>query len=73
MLDGLDQAHFLWLSVHDSQENHGKTFLHRGVLEKLIEHNLGFAAALEFDHDAHAVPVALVPDIAYFVDDLVVD
>ena len=72
MLDGLNQAHFLRLSIYDSQENHGKTFLHRGVLEQLVEHDLRLAAALQFDHNAHAVAVAFIADIAYVVDDLVV-
>src|SRR5580704_12998069 len=73
MLDGLNQPHFLWLPIYDSQENHGKTFLHRGVLEQLVKHDLGFAAALEFNDDAHAVAIAFIADIAYVVDDLVVN
>ncbi len=46
MLDGLDQAHFFGLAIHHGQEDHAETFLHRGVLEQLVEHDLGFAAAL---------------------------
>ena len=73
VLDRLDQAHFLGLPVDHRQQDHAEAFLHRGVLEELVEHELRFAAALEFDHDAHAVAVALVADVGDVVDDLVVD
>ncbi len=73
MLDGLDQPHFLGLSIGHRQENHAEAFLHGGVLEELVEHDLRFGAALEFDHDAHAVAVALVADVGNVVDDFVVD
>src|SRR5580704_677048 len=63
-LDGLNEAELFWLSVDHGQEDHGKTFLHRGVLEQLVEHDLRLAAALEFDHDAHAVAITLIPDVA---------
>ena len=72
VLDGLHQAHFLGLAMDDRQEDHAEALLHRGVLEELIEHDLGLAAALEFDDDAHSVAIALVADVADFVDDLVV-
>ena len=43
------------------------------MLEQLIQDDLRFAAALEFDHDAHAVAIAFIADIAYVVDNLVID
>ena len=73
VLDGLDQAHFLGLAVDHGQQDHAEALLHRGVLEELVEHDLGLAAALEFDDDAHAVAVAFVADVGDVVDDLVVD
>ena len=63
VLDGLHQAHFLGLAVHHRQQDHAETFLHLGVLEELVEHELGLAVALEFDHDAHAVAVAFVANV----------
>ena len=72
VLDGLDQAHFLGLAIDDRQQDHAETFLHRSVLEELVEHDLRFAAALEFDHDAHAVAIAFVANVGDVVDDLVV-
>ena len=73
VLDGLDQAHFLGLTVHHRQQDHAEAFLHLGVLEELVEHELGLAAALELDHDAHAVAVAFVANVGDVVDDLVID
>ena len=72
VLDGLDQAHFLGLVVDHGQEDHAEALLHRGVLEELVEHDLRFGAALEFDDDAHAIAVALVANVADLVDDFVV-
>ncbi len=33
----------------------------------------GFGAALQFDHDAHAIAIAFVANVGDVVDDLVVD
>ena len=68
-----DRAHFLGLAVHDGQQDHGEALLHGGVLEELVEHDLRLGAALQLDHDAHAVAVALIADVRDVVDDLVVD
>ena len=72
VLDGLDQAHFLGLSIHHRQQDHAEAFLHRGVLEELVEHDLRLGAALEFDHDAHAVAIAFVANVGDVIDDFVV-
>ena len=63
VLDGLHQAHFLGLAVHHRQQDHAEAFLHLGVLEELVEDELGLAVALELDHDAHAVAIAFVADV----------
>ena len=72
VLDGLDQAHFLGLPVDDGQQDHAEALLHLRVLEELVQDDLGFGAALEFDDDAHAVAIALVADVGDVFDDLVV-
>ena len=43
-----------------------------GVLVELVEHDLWLRAALELDDDTHAVAIALVANVADFVDDLFV-
>ena len=43
------------------------------VLVQLIEHHIGDGVALQFVHDAHAVPVRLVPDLGDALDFFVVD
>ncbi len=72
VLDRLHQPHFLGLPVDHRQQDHAEAFLHLGVLEELVEHDLGLAVALQFDHDAHAVAVAFVANVGDVVDDLVV-
>jgi len=59
--------------MSNRQKNHAEALLHRGVLEELVQNDLGFGAALEFDHDAHAVAIAFVADVGDIVDDLVVN
>src|SRR5580704_8559756 len=73
VLDGLDESHFAGLAVDDREQDHGKTFLHGGVFEELVENDLGLGAALEFDYDAHAVTIAFVADIGNVFDVFVVD
>ena len=73
VLNGLDQAHLFWLVVHHRQQNHAEVFLHLGVLKKLVEHDLWFGAALELDHDAHAVAIALVANVGNIFDRFIVD
>ena len=47
--------------------------LHRGVLEQVVEHAVRGVVALHLDHDAHAVAVALVADVADARELLVLD
>src|SRR5208282_6310 len=72
VFDGLDQAHFLGLIVDHGQEDHAETFLHGSVLVELVEHDLRLGAALQFNHDAHAVAIAFVANVGNVLDDLVV-
>src|SRR5260370_40892551 len=69
----LDEAQFLGLSADNGQQDHAEGFLHLGVLEEIVEDELGFLAALDFDDDAHAFAVGLVADIADAVDILGLD
>src|SRR5437660_9937 len=73
VLDGLHQPHLAGLTVSDRQENHAEALLHVGVLEELVQDDLGLGAALQFDHDAHAFAIAFVANVGDVVDDLVVD
>ena len=73
VLDGLNQAHFLGLVVHHRQQDHAEAFLHLGVLEELVQDDLGLGAALEFDDDAHAVAIAFVANVGNVFNRLVVD
>ena len=47
--------------------------LHRGVLVELVEHDLRDHAALELDHDPHALAVGLVAQVGDLGDLLLVD
>src|SRR6266849_6639237 len=53
-LDERDEAEFARLPADDGQQDHAEGFLHLGVLEKIVEDELRFFAALDFHDDAHA-------------------
>src|SRR5712692_4560590 len=53
-LDHGDQAQFARLPANDGEQNHAERFLHLRVLEKIVQDELRFFAALQFDDDAHA-------------------
>ena len=72
-LDGLIETQLPRLPIEHREEDHGKALLHLRVFVKLVEHNLRLRAALELNHDAHAVAIALVAHVADIVDDLFVD
>ncbi len=73
VLDGLDQAHFAGLSIDHRQQDHREAFLHLRVLEELVQDDLRFGSALEFDDDAHAVAIAFVANVGDVFDVFVVD
>src|SRR6267154_2559782 len=62
-LDERDEAELAGLSGNDGQQDHAEGFLHLRVLEKIVENELRFFAALDFDHDAHAFTRGLVAHI----------
>ena len=70
--DGLIQPEFLGLVVDHGKKDHGEAFLHLRVLVELVENDLRFGGALEFDDDAHAVAIALVANVGDVVDDFFV-
>ena len=72
MLDGRNQAHLFRLAVHHGQEDHAEALLHLGVLEQLVQDDLGLGAALEFDHNAHAGAVGFVANVGNVANRLVV-
>src|ERR1700744_6532074 len=71
--EGYVERKLQWPAVEHSQEDHREALLHLRVLVELVEDDLGLSAALELDHNAHAVAIALVAHVANVVDDLLVD
>ena len=61
--DELQQPQLLRLPPDDRQQDHPERFLHLRVLEKIVEDELRLFAALQLDHDAHAVAVAFVAHV----------
>ena len=72
-LDAIDQAQFARLAVDDREHDDAEADLQLGVLIQIVEDHLGLLAAFEFEHDAHAVAVAFIADVADALDLLVVD
>ena len=58
--------------LDDGQHDDPEGVLELGVLVEVVQHHLGRLALLDVDHDAHAVAVALVPDVGDAVDALLV-
>src|ERR1700744_5140408 len=73
--EGYVERKLQWPAVEHSQEDHREALLHLRVLVELVEDDLGLSAALETDHDAHAVAVALVTEVVFrdVGDDFFVD
>ena len=72
-LDAVEQPEFARLAVDDGQHDDAEADLQLRVLIEVVEHHLGLLAALQFEHDAHAVAIALVANIADAFDLLFVD
>ncbi len=53
-LDHRDQAQLARLPADDGEQDHPERFLHLRELEKIVEDELRFLAALQLDDDAHA-------------------
>src|SRR5579884_1777463 len=64
----LHQPHLARLVVGHRQQDHAEAGLQVGVLVKLVENDLGLLAPPQFQHDAHAVAVALVADVGDALD-----
>jgi hypothetical protein len=60
----LAQVHHLRPVLHQGQHDRAEGHLQRGVDEELVEHDLRVGVLLELDHDAHAVAVGLVAQVA---------
>src|SRR6266478_339638 len=67
-LDERDEAELAGLSGNDGQQVHAEGFLHLRVLEKIVENELRFFAALDFDHDAHAFARGFVAHVGNAFD-----
>src|SRR6266446_3467708 len=67
-LDERDEAELARLTPNDGQQDHAEGFLHLGVLEKIVEDELGFFAALDFHDDAHALARGFVAHVGDAVD-----
>ena len=62
-LDHRNQAQFARLAGDDGQQDHAERFLHLRLLEKIVEDELRFLAALDFDDDAHAFARRFVANV----------
>ena len=69
----VEQAQLARLAVDDRQHDDAEADLQLRVLVEVVEDHLGLLAALQLEHDAHAVAVALVADVADAFDLLLVD
>lgn len=70
--DDLAQRQRLRHVVDERHHVDAERRLHRGVLVELVQHHLRQRVALELDHQAHAMAVGLVPDVADLRDLLLV-
>ncbi len=64
VLDDLAQVHDLRHTIDQRQHDRAEGRLHLRVLVQLVQHDLRDRIALQLHHDAHPVPVALVPQVA---------
>ena len=62
-LDQLEQRQHARPAIDDGQHDDAERRLQRRVLVEVVEHHLRHLAALEFDHDTHALAVGFVADV----------
>src|SRR5688500_11587877 len=62
-LETIDETELARLSVDDGEDDDAEVGLQLRLLVKIVQHHFGVFAALELEDDAHAIAVALVPDI----------
>ena len=72
-LQRVEQPHLARLPVDDRQQDHAEADLHLRVLVQIVEDDFGLLAALQLEHDAHAVAIALVADLGDAFELLLVD
>ncbi len=72
-LDHRDQAQLARLAGDDGEQDHAEGFLHLGMLEEIVENELGLFAALQFDDDAHAFAGGFVAHVGDAFDFLGLD
>ncbi len=65
VLDRLDHIEGARDTADQRDHVYAETSLQRRVLVELVEHDLGHAGLLEFNHDAHALAIRLVPQVRY--------
>ena len=68
----LQQPQFARLAVDNRQHDHAEIHLQLGVLVEVVQDHLGLFTALQFEHNAHAVAVALVANLRNTFDPLLV-
>ena len=64
IIDHLPQVQHPGLAVHQGQHIGAEVLLQAGMLIQIVQHHLGIDVLLQLDDDPHAVPVALVADVA---------
>ena len=72
-LERVEQTQLARLAVYDGQQDDAEVHLHLRLLIQVVEHDFGLLAALELEHDAHAVAVALIADFGNAFELLFVD
>src|SRR3546814_8689117 len=72
-LDDLLQVHQLRPAAVQRQHVDAERGLERGVAIELVQDDVRIGVALQLDHDAHAVAVALVAQIGDALDGLLLD
>ena len=71
MLDHVEQAQHLRPAGDDRQRDDAERLLQLGLLEQVVQHDLADFAALELDHDAHAVAIGFVAQVGNALERLV--
>ncbi len=71
VLDHFEQRQHAWPAGHDGQHDDAERLLQLRVLVEVVEDDLADFAALQLDHDAHAVAIGFVADVGDAFDRLV--
>ena len=71
VLDHFEQAEHLRPAGDDRQRDDAERLLQLRLLEQVVQHDFGDFAALQLDHDAHAVAIGFVAQIGNAFERLV--